>query len=451
MRKIAISLSLFLLCVGLFTGCGNGNNSGSTSGNGNGQGSSGADFKSSVNHIVYMIQENRSFDSYFGQLNAYRKGSGLGADVDGLDMVATQPPTNPTRDGSSTIASFKMQSACSENISPSWNESHRQRNVQKPDITNPALNDGFVYTAAGYAIANGLNDTEGKRAMGYYDQTILPYYYSMATNFATSDRWFSPILSKSEPNRLYSFAATSAGNIAVPQTPLTGVKTIFHLLQDANVTWKIYTTSSNNGTYLSYFQPFASDHAANVVPVSQYFADLKNGTLPQVAFIETGPGKDEHPKVDVQTGAAYVASLINALMSSTAWKDSVFILTYDEAGGLYDHVPPVPTVAPDNIPPTLDADNPTNYGDTFTMTGFRVPLIVVSPFARKGYVSHTSMDYTAVLKLIEDRFGLPNLTARDAAQPSMMEFFDVNHPSWTTPPKPPSQPTNAPCYFTSLP
>jgi phospholipase C len=143
-------------------------------------------------------------------------------------------------------------------------------------------------------------------------------------------------------------------------------------------------------------------------------------------------------------------------MASTSWKDSAFILTFDEGGGTYDHYSPQPTVSPDGIRP-VDL----NTGDVcsvktgptcdFVYTGYRVPLIVISPFARKHYVSHTVADYTAILKLIEVRFGLANLTARDAARMDMTEFFNFTNPPWKTPPVPPAQKISNLCYLNTLP
>ena len=161
-------------------------------------------------------------------------------------------------------------------------------------------------------------------------------------------------------------------------------------------------------------------------------------------------------------GAQYVSTLIGALMQSPSWKDSVFILTYDEFGGFYDHVAPQKTVSPDGIPPQdLLPGPPPNGPDIcvqgkgptcdFVYTGFRVPVIVISPFAKKHYVSHTPADYTAWLKLIETRFNLPSLTKRDAAQMDMTEFFDFTNVPWRVPPTTPAQPTNGPCYQDHLP
>jgi phospholipase C len=257
----------------------------------------------------------------------------------------------------------------------------------------------------------------------------------MATQFGTSDRWFSPIMTRTQPNRMYLFAATSQGHVYPPNNPLTAT-TIFELLDGKGVSWKIYETDPN-GTYLTYFQSYASQHMDHIVPATQFATDAANGTLPAVAFIESGynSGRDEHPTTHIQDGEVYTASMVNALVQSTSWKDSVFFLTWDEAGGFYDHVPPVTTVNPDGILPSDLVG--TDFPGDFNYTGFRVPLIVISPFAKKGYVSHTAADYTAMLKFIETRWKLGSLTKRDAAQMDMTEFFDWASPN-ANPPTPPT-------------
>jgi phospholipase C len=214
----------------------------------------------------------------------------------------------------------------------------------------------------------------------------------------------------------------------------------------------------------SWGQNIPTNYPNNLATMTQFFTDVKNGTLPQVAQIEpaSGAGLDEHGSdsdqypINIQLGAQYVASIINALMTSVSWKDSAFILTYDEFGGLYDHVPPQPAVSPDGIKPKdlMTGDICTTAAGPdcdFTYTGYRVPLIVVSPYAQKHHVSHTIMDTTAILKFIESRFGLTALTKRDAAQKSMNEFFSFNFPPWMTPPKAPAQSTSGACYLNQLP
>jgi phospholipase C len=319
--------------------------------------------------------------------------------------------------------------------------------------------------------------------MGYFDGSDLNYYYFMASNFATSDRWFHPVMTRTPPNRDFLIAATSGGTVYPPgtnsndSTPLAAT-TIFQELQSAGITWKIYVDPTGSGctgppydaaclVNLSYVKDFAfgqtivSTYPQNIAPISQYTTDVQNGTLPQVAQIEpaTDAGFDEHGSdsdtvpTDIQSGANYVSGLINSLMQSSSWNDSAFILTYDEFGGLYDHVAPQPAVSPDGIKPVdLNPGDVCNgtvpSGSTtcdFTVTGYRVPLIVISPFTKKNYVSHTVADYTAILKLIETRFGVPALTKRDAAQMDMTEFFDFVNVPWKTPPSPPAQVTNGAC------
>ena len=497
------------------------------------------------------MQENRSFDSYFGKLPG----------VDGLPASASNKS-----DGGVVVNSFHFQTACLENTDPDWLGAHGAFNLASPG-SNTYLGDGFVHGGQGsdrsdgfiayvansdgsfqvnptktsiyYLYANsddygnfdtrplalvtvtvtddtvtptpippsitpapgvvftanppavtkgqpvtltwsvpGAKDTMvswhydllGARAMGYYDGNDLNYYYYMAQNYATSDRWFSPVSSNSPPNRSYLYAATTHGHAHDPGTFNSDVvKNIFQLLDAAGITWKVYYTTvpSNPGvphTFLTRFQPFASQHTANLVPTSQYFDDLKNGTLPQVAFIEELPGFDEHPGAvlpgnihsgnNIQAGAQYASTFINTFMDSQYWKDSVFILTFDEGGGYYDHVAPQPAVHPDGLSPTDLTDVEKQViqppGD-FNRTGYRVPLLVVSPFTKKGYVSHTVADFTAILKFIETRFDLPNLTERDKAQMDMQEFFSFDNPPTPTPPTPPLQNLNLSCDYSRLP
>jgi phospholipase C len=459
----------------------------------------------SVNHIIVMTQENRSLDTYFGQLPAYWAANGFPSQqFDGLPSNASNPAYNgTTTPGAATVSAFHIATQCMENLSPSWDESHEDWNLQDPTSSTPLMN-GFVYNAAKYAIdqnSGGANppysDTQGLRAMGYYDWTELNYYYYMASNFATSDRWFSPAMDRTQVNRMYLFAATSQGYAYPPGTnasdnaPLTA-QTIFDALNTAGVSWKIYATdntcptgvtgdsrprggsssdinssanpsaaSTGYCTYLSQFKSYAPPNSlpANVVSGSQFLSDAQAGTLPSVSFIEPGyeSERDEHPSsgTNVQTGAAYVQTLIDGLMNSPSWNDSVFILTYDEAGGTYDHVPPAQMPNPDGIAPIdlLPADICTTSGGAncdFNYTGYRLPLIVISPFTKKNYVSHTVADYTAMLKFIETRFNVPALTKRDAAQMDMTEFFDFQNVPWATPPTPPAQATSGVCNSQQL-
>ncbi len=486
--------------------CGCGSSAGTSGGGGTGP-TAGL---SSINHILFIAQENRSLDSYFGAMRQYWAQNGYPDEsFDGLPQFNPTsgiaplygpppsipgcdpnqpPPADCAFDTNNPVTSFHLQTECIENPSPSWNEGHIDWDYNDPTGQNAATLNGFVYSAAHDARNNDppFYDTNGLRAMGYYDGSDLNYYYYMASNFAISDRFFNPTMTRTQSNREYLVAATSGGYVypeytdAQDSAPLSQT-TIFQELQAAGISWKIYVDPTNSGcsgppyaasclinlSYINNFtfaQTIVSQYPQNIAPISQYFTDLQNGTLPQVAQFEpaSDAGLDEHPSDsdsapdDIQLGASYVSSIINALMGSSYWKDSAFILTYDENGGIYDHVSPQPAVSPDGIKPVdLMPDDicTTTTGPTcdFTYTGYRVPLIVISPYAKQHYVSHTVMDTTAILKLIETRFNLPALTKRDAAQPDMTEFFDFTNPPWMTPPNPPTQVTNGACYLNHLP
>lgn len=464
----------------------------------------------SLQHIILFAQENRSLDHYFGAMESYWQSIGLhqsdGVTFDGLAQFnpgGTAPfvpgcaagtyggscnvdPSNP-------IYSFQLTSACIENQSPFWNEAHNQWDYADPtgigiNDNSPPLN-GFAFTAAYDAESNGFMDINGVRAMGYYDGDDLTYYYFLASNFATSDRWFSPIMDRTQLNRMYLIGATSDGHgypLHPPENPIPSTP-IFEELQNAGISWKIYVDPAGtscdgmtgsqlssclaDNSYINEFQYEStilnnSTLLENVQPISQYQADAANGKLPSFALIEpaSSAGLDEHPSdsdeyaVNVQSGMSYAANnIINPLMASASWSSSALIFTYDEAGGLYDHVAPQPAIAPgegnyDKGDPSYPTDlNPTlndictgagqlgNGMCSFEWTGYRVPVIVISPFANKNYVSHTVRDSTSVLNLVEERFGLTPLTSRDASQPVMDEFFNFANPPWMTPPTLPTQ------------
>ncbi|MBV9183126.1 MAG: hypothetical protein JO356_17625 [Acidobacteria bacterium] len=463
----------------------------------------------SINHIIFLAQENRSFDSYFGALRHYWAQNGIAdQSFDGLPQfnpTPGTPPTNPGCDpatsttntcvvdtGSPQVTSFHMNTMCVENPSPSWNESHVSWDVNNPVMPPPPTLDGFVEAGANDArqIVPPFNDVAGQRVMGYYDGGDLNYYYFLASSFATSDRWFAPVMTRTAPNREYLIAATSYGYVypigsnandmaLIPSPP------IFQALESAGISWKIYVNpaGTNCGSnpssqclyQFSYIQNFSWGQTVlntpsllqKIVPISQFTTDSQNGTLPQVAQIEpaSNSGLDEHPAdtdvnppcCSVQAGANYVSGLINSVMSGPSWKDSIFILTFDESGGFYDHVAPQPAVSPDGRPPHdfFPGDTCTTAvgpNCDFVFTGYRVPMIVMSRYTKKNYVSHVIADNTAILKLIETRFKLSSLTARDKAQIDMSaEFLDFTNVPWKTPPTPPTQAVGGQCYLDHLP
>jgi len=460
-----------------------------------------------IKHIIFMLQENRSFDNYFGVLGAYRaqrlQPFGITAsstDVDGFDpnLVLTNH-----HDGTQ-VKPFHEATVCTQNPTPSWDESHHDLALKGGDkawlttSTYPAGSfamNNFLDTPNGGLGANETNyDPEGTRALGYYDQTDLPYYYDLASFFATSDRWFAPILAATYPNRMFIEAASSFGHEypdADNTHPRYSAETIYRAMNEANVSWKYYY---QDGMFLPNFQDYTDPTVQNKTYPTSYLLNLLAGTcnglpcdpdktLPQVVFIESASGAsglDEHPDNNLQKGAAYIQSIIGALMKSDAWQDSVFILTYDESGGLYDHVPPLTVPPPDayaqgqcpdpnngsygycHAGPNANftAPTPQNGGyNMFNLTGLRVPILVISPYVKPHYVSHVPMDSTAILAFIEKTFNVPPLTARDAywlQNGDMSDFFDFSTPAALNPPNStgggadwttflPIQPTNGVC------
>ena len=358
-----------------------------------------------VKHIIWIIQENHSFDNYFG---TYPGADGI-------------PPgtCSPVMPGAHRcIAPFHMPKDM-----PPCDIAHRW--VIAHAAYDHGAMDGFVW-------AEGTPYT-----MGYYDQRDIPNYWAYARHYTLCDRFFSSLMGASGPNHLYTVAAQSGGVIN-NIVSIKGIEevldspggysfaTMVNLFTKAHVSWKYYVetqpvnATGKNRDYLadpnpkhySLWNPLPAFKAirdnpadmAHLVSLNEYFADLKQGTLPEVSWIIPMAVDSEHPPEFPSTGMWYVTRLLNALMQSSYWKDSVVFLTWDDYGGFYDHVPP----------PLVDA-----YG-----YGPRVPTLVISPFAKPGYIAHHTYDFTSMLKFIELRFGLGHLTARDDHALPMLDCFN---------------------------
>ena len=439
-----------------------------------------------IKHIFFMLQENRSFDMYFGQLGAYRSMRLAQFGITDTQAIDAFDPTVTLKNAhtGAKVQPFHEGTVCTEDLSPAWDESHHDTSLVGGDA---AWATTTTFTNSDFGMAGFLDtttsvtsqfDPNGTRALGYYNQQDLPYYYDLATFFPTSDAWHSPVLANTVPNRMYLMAATSFGHEYPDDSghPQYAAPTIFRALNSANVSWLYYY---HDGVFLANFQDFQDPTIQSKVFPDSDLMNRLAGTcsgspcdpdqaLPQVIFIDSASGAsglDEHPDNNIQKGAAYVQGIISALMQSDAWKDSVFILSYDEGGGLYDHVPPFMVPPPDGDAPGQCPDpnnGSSNYctlgklGGTFNLTGFRVPLVVLSPYAKPHFVSHTARDYTAILAFIEEQFSVPALTARDAywQDPSrdMSEFFDFTTPALLNAPNGQpwtqvlaTQPTNGVC------
>jgi phospholipase C len=368
-----------------------------------------AGVKNPIEHIVVIMQENRSFDHYFGHLPGHGQN-----DVDVATGGTSNPPSSDGGADGGAVAWYHEQRYCVEDTDHGWVASHRQYNGGK--------NDGF-------AITNSSNsDPTGHRGLGYYDQTDLPFYYDLISTFATSDRYFCSVLGPTYPNRMYLYAGSSFGIVTTDTNVLAppGVPNLFKTLSEKGIDWKEYK-SQIAATLI--FPDFATDQAqaSHFVDIAEFASDAAAGTLPAVAFIDptflgdSTKENDEHPPANIQLGQAWVYDQVHALMTSPEWKSSALFITYDEHGGLYDHVPPPEACAPDDTAPRL---NPELGG--FDRLGFRVPLIAVSPYVKRHFVSHEVHSHTSILRFIEAKFGLPALTNRDANSDALFDLFDFD-------------------------
>ena len=369
-----------------------------------------------IDTIVVLMLENRSFDHMLQNLPAFGQPDA---------EVAPADVTNPDADGTPR-PTYHLQEYCFDDTSHGWTDVHTEWDGGKMD---------------GFVVANNHNDSapaDGKRAMGYYTEQDLPFFYSLANTFALADHNFSAILGPTFPNREYLYAATSFGHIGndlfEDENP-----TIFQELVAAKVDWRIYYTDLPGafiflGTLTKYFD--------NTYKVDQFFADAQAGMLGQLNFVDPKLGRgaalrdDFHPPGDIQEGEVFLSQVVQAMMQSPQWPHSALIVTFDEHGGIYDHMPPPPACAPDDIAPMTNPSD--NAPGDFAQYGVRVPLIVVSPYAKPHFVSHTVYDHTSITRFIESRFKLAALTKRDANADPLTDLFDFKKAAFKTPPSLPT-------------
>jgi phospholipase C len=312
------------------------------------------------------------------------------------------------------------------------------------------LNDGF------YAQNNGNADPgeayeagalDGERAMWWYDQTDIPFDYALANTFAIADNYFCSLLGPTYPNRFFLTAGTSFGytDNTIPSSLSPNIPDNVVLpdeLEQRHVSWGVYSDGTP-GLAATLALGIATRYPQKIRFAFQDFVDeAKAGTLPQVSWLDpklgAGDGtsattNDDHPPGDVQLGSQFLSQVYQAVSTSPQWAHIALFITWDENGGEYDHVPPPKACAPDTTPPQLNGTDVGVAGD-FTRYGFRVPLLVVSPYAKKGYASHNTYDHTSIARFIEAKFKVPALSARDANADPLMDLFDFSAPSFATAP-----------------
>jgi phospholipase C len=331
-----------------------------------------------LTHIVVVFQENHTYDNYFGR---YPRGAGtLG--------ISIRLPSAPGAAGTVPISHAPNPPA--GDLNHSWGTAHGDFDEGKMD--------GFVYS-------EGTTST-----MGAYNGSDLPRYWKAADQYVLCDNYYSSVMSQSAPNHLHLLAATAGGlrdNHVPGRLPFPP---IFESMDATGISWGLYSDYSSWYTSFAYVQDTPS--AKNRIhPASHFARDLAAGTLPQVSWI-MGIGHDatEHPAEDIRVGMNLVAdSVVNAVGKSPLWPGVAIFVTWDDYGGWFDHVPP----------PQVDSEG----------LGFRVPCLVVSPFARQGTIEHTQLEHCAILRFIENQYALAPLTARDRDANDFSTAFDFGSPA----------------------
>jgi phospholipase C len=406
-----------------------------------------------IQHVVIFINENRSFDSYFG---TYRGVRGFEDPKvlklhDGSGQSIFHQPGYKVKGYGGHLDPFRFDTQnsngeCVNDINHSWGPQHLYWNKGRMDsfVTQHLKIDGA---------ANGPN------TMGYYKRSDLEFYYALADAFTLCDGYFCSVIGPTDPNRLYSMTATldPAGKNGGPHlsTLVTDRASKFgsytwttmpERLSAKGITWKVYANPDGNfgDNVLNYFKNYYTDPqlAANAFAPTfpgEFQADCAAGTLPQVSWVLAPLVQTEHPPAPVTWGEVAVSQIISGLTSnSSVWNSSALFITWDEGGGFFDHVPP-PVAPPGTAGEFLTVDPLPAAASKIRGPiglGFRVPLLVVSPFARGGFVSSDVFDHTSLLRFLETRFNVevPNLTAwRRSVTGDLTSAFNFAAPNTTVP------------------
>jgi len=351
-----------------------------------------------IDAVVVLMMENRSFDHYLGALRSDAMYPDR-ANVDGLRGSESNP------DGrGGNISVFRTSNRTPKDPPHSWNASHAQWNSGK--------NDGFAKEHAGAG-------SEQREVMGFHDRSAIPFYYALADRYTVCDRWFASVMGPTFPNRFYLHAGTSFGLQKNSPQWNGGVATVWDRMRAKGLAAKNYTA----GLVAFHLGGFPGRVLLGKNPsarLSEFFADAKAGTLPPFSIIDPDYlSNDDHPSHDINLGQALMASVVQALAKSPQWSRTLLVITYDEHGGFFDHVPP----------PTVADDRP-----EFRQLGFRVPSLVIGPTVRTGRVCHTTYDHTSVLATLRTRYGIANLTTRMAAASDLGDCIDPTKIGMPAPP-----------------
>jgi phospholipase C len=394
-------------------------------------------------HIVVVMMENHSFDTYLGMLPKRGQPKADGFTFDGNGVPLNSNPIPGDKKGG-RIRSFRMTSTCQGDVSQAWDATHTQ--------INGGRMDGFVGSTGGDA-----NDTP----MGYYDEEDLPFYYSLAKTFTVGNRYFCSAPCQTYPNRRFLVAGTSTGDISTDSGSITAASmvpaagTILDQMTANDVSWINYFTDLPGTAIIA---SNVEKNPTHYQPAAAFLTAAKAGTLPSVSFVDpefgvtsdvggdlnsyllsnaaakaalpgfvgadaSSSGGDEETPQNVLNGQAFVNQIVNAVMSGPLWAKTLLIWTYDEHGGYYDHVAPPAAPVPDSVAPDLQPGDATG---TFGMYGVRVPAVVVSPWTKPNDVTNVVHDHTSIMATIEMKWNLPSLTYRDANATTLHDYLDLS-------------------------
>ncbi|MHB1713152.1 MAG: phospholipase C, partial [Acidimicrobiales bacterium] len=390
-----------------------------------------------IEHVVFLMQENRSFDSYFGSYPGVR---GFDDHQAGSLGAFSQPfPANTTRPPAGRLLPFHLDVAsghgeCTHDLTHNWLPQHLS-------WSNGTM-DGFVATHTSTRYEGPAN---GVLTMGYHTRADIPFHYALADAFTICDGYHCSILGPTHPNRLMSISGTidpagAHGGPVLITNPSASARfsvdwpTMPEVLEDGGVSWKVYTPPGPDyrasfpevmlvsDAILPYFSQYSNPKSAlyqkAFVPTfpNDFAADVKSGNLPKVSWIIPPLGYDEHPPAPPALGAWFIDQVIQKLTSNQeVWSKTVMFLMWDENDGFFDHVPP--PVPPPGTPGEYVTAHPLPTDAQGVAgplgLGFRVPMLVISPFSRGGYVSSETFDHTSQLRFLEERFGVkaPNISA----------------------------------------
>lgn len=350
-----------------------------------------------IDAVVVLMMENRSFDHYLGMLSQDGRYPGRKR-PDGLSGSESNP------DGKGNLIKVsKLLNYEPKDPPHGWDSCHTQFGGGK--------NDGFVKE---HIARHG--DKYGPEVMGYHDRSQLPYYYALADHFTVCDRWFASVMGPTWPNRFYLHAGSSGGKKDNSPFAIGGPTTLWEKLKQRSLLGKNYIVGPAAWYWGGYPGKLLSLNPT--AKIDEFFKDCKNGTLPPFSIIDPDYlTNDDHPSHNIQLGQALIATLVTAVMQSPQWSRTLFVITYDEHGGFYDHV----------APPKLPDDNP-----DFAQVGFRVPTLLIGPTVRQGFVDSTVYDHTSVGATLRTRFGIEATSKRMLAAADLSAAIDprlAKHPA----------------------